>query len=70
MARAEVPKGKEAGIHVGRVAVCALFPTGQCRPQSTPTTANVSIARTAMAMPAGPRFLPQQAGGLKRRRLR
>jgi hypothetical protein len=32
--------------------------------ESTPSTANFSIARTAMAMPSGPRFLPRLKPGV------
>jgi hypothetical protein len=65
MVRTEVPKGEQAGIHVGRVAVRASGPfrVGNADGQ-TPNTANFSIARTAMAMPGGPRFLPRLKPGV------
>ncbi len=54
--RAEVPPGNKAGTHVGPVAVRG---SGSLRmSKSTPSTANFSIARTAIATPGNPRFLP------------
>jgi hypothetical protein len=65
MVRAEVPKGKKAGIHVGRVAVCASgsFQVGN---------ADAINARYCKRLHRADRYgyacrPPAQAGGLERR---
>jgi 5-methylcytosine-specific restriction endonuclease McrA len=65
MVRDEVPTGKKAGTHVGRVAVrgSGSFRVGNAD-QLTPSPANFSIARTAIATPANPRFLPVLENGV------
>jgi hypothetical protein len=68
LVRAEVPKSKQPAIQVERVAIGASGSLTVARPaQSTPTTANFSIARTGYAWwPALP--APAEAGGLHRGR--
>jgi hypothetical protein len=66
MLRAEVPTGKKAENHVGRVAVrgSGSFESGQCRRNQGQVLQNFSIARTAIAMPGNPRFLPVLKNGV------
>jgi hypothetical protein len=71
--RAEAPARNKAAIDVRatRRSRRPRFQSGHWRRnQRQIFTANFSIARTAMAMPGGPRFLsPAEAGGFKRGRL-
>jgi hypothetical protein len=55
MVRAELPHGKKAGVHLGRVAVRASgLSQWAMQMESTPSIAKFSIARTAMATAGGP----------------
>jgi hypothetical protein len=68
MVRAEVPTGKKAGttLDMSRFVAVALsewaMPT-----ESMPSTANFSIARTAIDTPGNPRFLPVLKNGFPTR---
>jgi hypothetical protein len=62
MVRAEVPKGKKAWSGAFAIRAAALSEWAMAT-ESTTSTANFSIARTAMALPGGPRFLPRLKPG-------
>jgi hypothetical protein len=65
MMRAEVPTGNKAGTHLGRAAVRGSGSLRVGMPtESTPSTANFSIARAAVAAPGNPRVLPVLKNGV------